>query len=138
MSDSVDNPAEDNGSDASGTKEACFGDITLLKDASGDAPNSVARGHDQSDSQNTLDHDPPVGAVFVDLTNVDPAEAKRSDGADWASEGVESGSDADTAIDGAGPDAASGASLGASIVEAVSDAAGAVVAAVGAAIGAIF
>ncbi len=140
MSDDADPPTQPDDSQPTGsdTKDACYRDVTVLKDAGSGGPNSVARGHEQADSENTLDHDPPVGAVFVDVTNVDPADAKRSDGADWASQGVETGSDADNAIDGAGPDAASAASLGASIVQAVSDAAGAVVAAVGAAIGAIF
>src|SRR5665213_1466036 len=105
-------PAGDSGS---ATKDFCYGDITMLNDPSGDDPNPVARGHNDSTQQNTLDNDPPVGAVFVDFTNVSPSEAKRSDGADWAGSGAQSGSDAANATSGAGPGAAAGAALGAAV-----------------------
>jgi hypothetical protein len=130
---------ESSGSDSSGaSKDICWDDITLLNDPSGNDPSSVARGNAQSSSENTLDHDPPAGAVFVKVTDVNPADAKTNDGADWASQGVQPGSDADQAIDGTGADAASGASQGASASQPDSDSSGASGAGAGAAVGAIF
>ncbi|MGA2275207.1 MAG: hypothetical protein ABSH00_16765 [Bryobacteraceae bacterium] len=134
--------ASDSGSDSSdstgASKDVCWDDITLLNDPSGNDPSSVARGNDQSSSENTLDHDPPVGAVFVTVTDVNPADAKTNDGADWASQGVQPDSDADQAIAGTGADAASGASQGASASQPDPDASGASGAGAGAAAGAIF